>query len=172
MCSAAAGSGHIWKLVEKEVFSYNRKMSTKLQWLLMGIDSVLGFLGSDKAYRRLYRQVIINYNKGYNIEPPDDEKLAGINARAGNLTRRNIKNYEFYRTSGQVAYPVMITFGQHDVYQKSRKYLTEQFPSASVVTIPNSGHTPWKHNWNAFREVIRQFYRQIQNKDLVTKAVI
>jgi proline iminopeptidase len=158
LCSPASGTGEIWNLTEKEVFQYNRNRSTGLEWLGMGLNAVLGALGNNIAYQRLYRQIIVNYHKGYAVDPPDPEKLAKINAKAGNRTRKLIKAYSLPEQFGKTAYPVIITYGQDDAYGDSKKYVLKRFPCAQHVIIPLSGHTPWKHNLPDFREIVKGFY--------------
>ena len=168
LCSPASGTGKkIWELTEKEVLQYNRKRSTTGEWLLMGLNSLLGMLGSSRAYRRLYRQVIINYHKGFQVEPPAPEKLKKINASAGNKTRQAIKQYPPLKIFGETPYPVLITYGQHDAYGKSRDFVTERFPCARIITIPDCGHTPWKHNLSEFRKTLESFYEVFLNREAV-----
>ena len=158
LCSPASGTGSLWAITEKEVFRYNKSRSTTPEWIMMGVHSLLGLLGSSAAYRNLYKQVIINYHKGFNVEPPGPEKLAKINVRAGNMTRRAIKQYPPLAIVGKTLYPVMITYGQYDAYGSSKEYVFERFPGARVIIIPNCGHTPWKHNLAAFIKILFDFY--------------
>jgi proline iminopeptidase len=159
LCSPASGTGKkIWSLTEKEVFAYNRSRSTNSEWMMMGLNSLLGLLGSNRAYQRLFKQVIINYHKGYNVAPPEPEKLAKINSRAANKTRRAIKQYPPLKIVGKTAYPVIITYGQDDAYGKSKEYVFERFPFANTIFIPNCGHTPWKHNLPEFKKILNDFY--------------
>jgi proline iminopeptidase len=162
LCSPASGTGKvIWRMTENEVLKYNRNRSTNREWLTMGLNSLFGLLGSSKAYRRLFRQVIINYHKGYGVAPPEPEKLAKINARSMNKTRRNIKQYPPLKIFGKTNIPVIITYGQYDTYGQSKEYVFERFPHARYETIPNCGHTPWKHNKPAFEKILLEFYTVI-----------
>ena len=159
LCSPASGCGReIWKLTEREVFLYNQKRSGTIEWIGMGLNSMLGILGSSQAYRKLFRQVILNYHKGYNVEPPDPEKLAGINAPAVNRTRRQVARYAPLGPFGHTAFPVIITYGDQDAYGKSREFVFLRFPEARYVTISRCGHTPWKHNLPEFRKILENFY--------------
>lgn len=160
LCSPGSGTGKkIWSLTEKEVLEYNRKRSSNWEWISMGLNSLLGLLGSSSAYRRLFRQVIINYHKGFNVAPPEPEKLAGINSRAANKTRHKIMQYPPLRIFGKTSYPVMITYGQYDAYGNSKDYVFERFPEAQTIIIPHCGHTPWKHNLPEFTKILNGFYR-------------
>jgi len=159
LCSPASGCGReIWKLTEREVFQFNRSRSGNLEWIGMGLNSVLGMLGSSRAYRRLFRQVIQNYHKGYDVAPPDPEKLAGINAPAVNRTRRHVTRFAPLGPFGHTTFPVIITYGDQDAYEKSREIVFRRFPEARYVTIPRCGHTPWKHNLPEFRMILKGFY--------------
>lgn len=159
LCSPASGCGPvIWKMTEKEVLQYNRKRSTRMEWLGMGVNSLLGMLGSDRACRRLFRQVIINYHKGYHVDPPEPEKLAKINASPVNRTRPFILAHPPLGIFGCTNYPVIITYGDQDAYGKSRQYTYERFPQARFEVIPECGHTPWKHNPAAFLKLLKEFY--------------
>jgi proline iminopeptidase len=124
----------------------------------MGLNSLLGFLGSDKAYRRLYKQIIINYHKGFNVAPPEPEKLAKINAKAGNLTRQSIKNFPPLKPFIKTNFPVIVTYGDADAYGDSKKYLLQRFPETTPVIIPRCGHTPWKHQPDFFFNIVKNFY--------------
>jgi proline iminopeptidase len=158
LCSPASGCGPIWKLTEKEVLQYNRKRSTRMEWLGMGANSLLGMLGSDLACRRLFRQVIINYHKGYHVDPPEPEKLAKINAAPVNRTRPFIIANPPLVSFGHTNYPVIITYGDHDAYGRSKEYVFERFPEARFELIPECGHTPWKHNPDSFLILLKDFY--------------
>ena len=158
LCSPASGTGKQWTQTEKEVFQYNKARSTLGEWIGMGFYTVMGLLGSGKAYRKLFRQIIINYHKGYGVTPPDEEKLTRINSRAGTKTRQAIKKHPLLGVFGKTSYPVIITYGQFDAYGNSRQWVIDRFPDARMVIVPESGHTPWKHNLAAFRDILNAFY--------------
>jgi proline iminopeptidase len=159
LCSPASGCGAaIWKMTEKEVLEYNRIRSSNMEWLGMGVNSLLAMMGSDRACRRLFRQVIINYHKGYPVDPPEPEKLAKINAAPINRTRPFIVVHPPLGSFVHTDYPVIITYGDHDAYGKSKEYVYKRFPGARFEVIPECGHTPWKHNPAAFLELLKDFY--------------
>jgi len=158
LCSPASGTGRIWTMAEKEIFLYNYNCSTFPEWISMGINTLLGLLGNRKAYQKLFRQIIINYHKGYNVDPPDEEKLARINARAGIVTRREIRKYPEIKSFGKTQYPVIITYGEFDAFGKSKESQLSRFPYARKVIIPAAGHTAWKHNLIEFEKVLASFY--------------
>ncbi len=159
LCSPASGCGReIWTMTEKEVLAYNRSRATLPEWLGMGLYSLFGSLGCSRAVRRLFRQVIINYHKGFNVPPPEPEKLRKINARPVTQTRREIKAHPPLKPFGQTTYPVIITYGDADAYGESREFVLKRFPEARIEIIPHCGHTPWKHNPKAFSELVKAFF--------------
>jgi len=158
LCSPASGTGKLWNVTEREIFRYNYERSTWKEWLGMGINTALGMLGSHSAYRRLFRQIIINYHKGYNVPPPDETKLARINSIAGTLTRNAIRQHPDLSDFGKTSYPVIITYGEFDAYGKSIEFVYRRFPFARTAIIQASGHTPWKHNPVEFSKVVNDFY--------------
>lgn len=161
LCSPASGCGSaIWKMTEREVLAYNRSRATLPEWVGMGVNSLLGSLGSSRAVRRLFRQVIINYHKGFGVPPPEPEKLQKINAGPVTQTRREIKAHPPLRPFGETPYPVIITYGDADAYGESREFVLNRFPHAQVEIIPHCGHTPWKHNPQAFSEILTAFFRE------------
>ena len=121
LCSPASGCGAIWKMTAREVLKYLKNRSSRLEWLGMGIHSLFGMLGSDRACRKLFRQVIINYHKGYAVDPPEPDKLAKINAPPVNRTRHFIIAHPPLNPFGQTNYPVIVTYGDNDAYGKSRE---------------------------------------------------
>lgn len=158
LCSPASGCGTIWKITEREVLKYIKHRSSRTEWFFMGIHSLFGMLGSDRACRRLFRQVIINYHKGYRVDPPEPDKLAKINAPPVNRTRPFIVAHPPLSPFGRTKYPVIISYGDNDAYGKSRKYVYERFPEARFEIVPACGHTPWKHNPAAFGNLLKDFY--------------
>lgn len=168
LCSPGSGTGKIWSQTEKEVFLYNRSRSTHFEWILMGINAFLGLLGSNRAYRRLFRQVILNYHKGYDVPPPEPEKLAKINSRSAIKTRNAIKKFPELESFGKTPYPVMITYGLFDAYGNSKEYVFKRFPGASSAIIPDCGHTPWKHNLKEFEKILHEFYFDLERLNSFT----
>jgi pimeloyl-ACP methyl ester carboxylesterase len=158
LCSPGPGTGKAWVEAEREVFIYNWRRSTLVEFACMAMNSVRAFFGSAVAYKRLFRQLIINYHKGYNVPPPEGEKLERINALASKKTRKEIRSYPEMANFGQTSYPVVITYGQYDAYGNSKRYITKRFPFSPVIIIPQCGHTPWKHNWPAFQPILSDFF--------------
>lgn len=166
LCSPGSGTNTTWKKTEKEVMQFNKSHSTSGQWLKMGWNSFLGMMGSNKAYRRLFKQVLHNYHKGYNVEFTDSQQLETVNARPINKTRKQILKYKPLGKFSNVPFPVQITYGDHDIYGTSSQEVINRFPMAKVDTIKSSGHIPWKHNLKEFNALLQNFYVKNTNSTI------
>jgi len=159
LCSPGSGTNIIWKQVEKEVMLYSKKVTTTGEWLKMGWNSLFGKFGSNAAYRKLFKQVIINYHKGYKVDGPDNEILKKINAEPVNKTRKQIIMYPPLKKYNKSEFPILITYGDNDIYGNSKNEVYDRFPSAQIKIIPGSGHIPWKHNPAEFINTLNVFYK-------------
>jgi len=163
LCSPGSGTNTTWKKTEKEVMRFNKSHSTSGEWLKMGWNSFMGMMGSNKAYRKLFKQVLQNYHKNYDVEFSDIQQLEAVNARPINKTRKQILKYKPLGKFSNVPFPVQITYGDHDIYGTSSREVIERFPMAKVDTIKNSGHIPWKHNILLFKTLLNDFYLKETN---------
>jgi len=159
LCSPSSGTNKTWKQTEKEVMQFNKNTTSSSEWLKMGWNSMLGMFGSDKAYRRLFTQVLKNYHKDYKNVEIKDEFLNKIHSKPINNTRKEIIKYKSLSVFKKPNYPILITYGDNDIYGDSKKEITSRFPTSEIKTISNSGHIPWKHNPKIFRDVLIKFYK-------------
>ncbi len=162
LASPSSGTGEEWVEMEKEVLAYNRKQATGAQWLGVGLNSVLGMLGSDRAYHRMFRRVWSYYFADPRQAPAADELwLSGIGAPAVNGTRRAITAFRsrmWEAGLADVKVPVLIAYGAYDIYGESRRYTFQRWPAARRVEMRNAGHLPWIQDREAFAGVLRGFY--------------
>lgn len=158
LCSPGSGTNSTWKKTEKEVLRFNKNNSSKGEWLKMGWNSLLGMLGSDKAYRKLFSQVLKNYHKNYSEQEFKDEFLVKIFSKPINKTRKEIIKYKALIKFNNPNHPIIITYGENDIYGESKKELIKRFPTSKVKTIEKSGHIPWKHNLEEFNVILNKFY--------------
>lgn len=159
LCSPGSGTGQAWKQTEKEVMQFNKSVTTRGQWYKMGWHSLLGALGSNKAYQKLFTQVVNNYHVGHQVAVEGTATdFSKITSDPINKTRKNILNYPALEKMPNTDFPVLITFGSNDIYGKSKQLTVERYPDATTVIIPASGHMPWKHNPDFFEEIIAKFY--------------
>lgn len=158
LCSPGSGTNKTWKKTENEVMVFNKDITTSKEWFNMGWNSLLGMFGSDNGYQKVFSQVLKNYHKGYGDVKIEQEFLEKIHSRPINKTRKEIKKYPSLKPLTASEFPILITYGDGDVYGNSKNDLLKRYPTATVETIKNSGHIPWKHNLNEFNKLLNAFY--------------
>jgi len=159
LSSPSSGTGEIWRQTEGEVMSFNKEHAGFWGWSMMGMKSLLGMLGSDKAYQSLFKQVLENYNKEYDPSfTATDTMVENVRAKPINKTRSNILKYPPLKDAVDYRFPIMVAYGQKDIYGASRKSVKIRFPNATFVEIQNAGHIAWKHNYPAFASIFNDFY--------------
>lgn len=159
LSSPSSGTGEIWRQTESEVMSFNKEHSGLWGWSMMGVKSLLGMLGSDKAYQSLFKQVLENYNKEYDPSfAATDAMVENVRAKPINKTRAHIAAYPRLKDSVDYRFPIMVTYGQHDIYGESKRSVRRRFPKATFVEFQNAGHIAWKHNYPAFVRTLADFY--------------
>jgi proline iminopeptidase len=159
LCCPGSGTNTEWKQTEKEVMQLNRSKCTSWQWAKMGWNNLLGMLGSDKAYSRLFRQVMKNYNDDFIDTDVLEEDFDNLKAEPINRTRPQIVRYPLLARQERPGYKITIVYGDRDIYQSSKNFVLHRFPSATVMTIKNCGHIPWLHNPAAYKAVLENHYR-------------
>jgi len=160
LCSPSSGTGELWILTESEVMSFNKEQSGLWGWSIMGVKSLLGMLGSDKAYQSLFKQVLENYNKKFDPSfAATDAMVENVRAEPINKTRSHIVEYPLLTDAIDFRFPIMITYGQKDIYGESKKSVKNRFPNATFVEFDNAGHIAWKHNNAKFTRTLTDFYQ-------------
>lgn len=158
LCSPSSGTNKTWKVTEKEVMLFNKRNTSTGEWTKMGWNSLLGMFGNDKAYRKLFRQVLKNYHKDYSEVEIKDEFLNKIHSKPINKTRKEITKYEPLTADKYPSYQILITYGENDIYGESKLELINRFPTANLKIIENCGHIPWKHNPTQFNKILTEYY--------------
>ena len=160
LCSPSSGTGELWKQTESEVLSFNKGHSNREGWSMMGIKAMFGMLGSDAATQSLFKQVLENYNKEFDPTfTATDEMVKNVRAEPVNKTRRQILKYPLLKESVDPCFPIIVTYGQKDIYGASKQEVKNRFPRAVFMEIENTGHIPWRHNPGKFNNILFEFYR-------------
>lgn len=167
LCSPSSGTGQVWKAMEKEVMNYNKNKCKSMDWISMGLGSLLGAIGLNYGYRNVFRQVW----KNYFLDPGDAPEasknwLAGINATAVNKTRKNIvaaDNIKLNHDIKDLNIPVIVTYGKHDIYGESKNIIQERLPKLILKVFNNAGHLPWIQDSESFSLVVNEFYSALNN---------
>ncbi len=166
LCSPSSGTGKHWQETENEVMRFNKSKCNFLEFLYLGFNSLRGMSGSDKAYQKLFTQVIKNYNKGFTITETQTFDLQNVKAIPINLTRKELLKYPLLKDNRNPEFKVTITYGDDDIYGESRKYVKERFPSGEFITINKCGHLPWLHNKAAFEKIVQHHYETTSRKQV------
>ncbi|WP_336664296.1 alpha/beta fold hydrolase [Elizabethkingia meningoseptica] len=159
LCSPGSGTNVQWKQTEKEVMQLNRFKSTGWQWAKMGMNSFWGTLGSDEAYKRLFKQVMKNYNEDFIETEMLSIDFDNLKATPINRTRPEIVKYPLLNNVTKPGYRVTILYGDQDIYKSSKDFVIKRYPTADIYTIPNSGHLPWLHNPQSYKVILAEHYR-------------
>jgi pimeloyl-ACP methyl ester carboxylesterase len=142
--------------------AHNRLRSGLGGFMLVGFDQVLAMLpGSvgDRAARRMMARVWRNYFDPPQSAPaPSREWLAGVHSRPIFATRRAALTADAGDLRGLGSIPVLIIFGESDIYGRTTERLVARYPNARVVIIPGAGHVPWLQNRTAFVSALVPFF--------------
>jgi proline iminopeptidase len=162
LCSSSIGLGSDWKAMERAVMAHNRRRSGLTGFMRLGLDQGLALLPGrpgDRAAGRMMARVWRNYFDPPESAPaPSPEWLAGVHSQPMFATRRAALSASASDLSWRATVPVLITFGEHDIYGDTTGRLIARFPDAKVVVIPRAGHVPWLQNRPAFVEAIGTFF--------------
>lgn len=158
LCSPGSGTNIQWKQTEKEVMKFNKSKCTTWQWSKMGMNNLLGMLGNDKAYKRLFEQVIKNYNYGFVKTAHLGVDFDNLKADPINKTRPEIVKYSILNNQENPNYKITIVYGDRDIYKASKDFVINRYPTARVWTIKNCGHIPWLHNPTEYKTILENHY--------------
>lgn len=159
LCCPGSGTNSEWRQTEKEVMQFNKSKCNTWEWSKMGMNSLLGMVGSNKAYRRIFMQVIKNYNDGLVDASNLNFDFDNLTADAINSTRPEIVKYPLLQKQENLPFRVTIVYGERDIYGRSKEYVINRYPSATVITIPQSGHLPWWHNPQMYTQVVDRHFK-------------
>lgn len=160
LCSPSSGTGKHWQETEAEVMKFNKSKCTFWEFLSLGLYSLRGMLGSDKAYQKLFEQVIKNYNKGFTVSDSITFDLQNVRAVPINVTLKELLKYPLLKDNPDPGFNITITYGDDDIYGDSKKYVMRRFPTGEFITIKGCGHLPWLHNRPAFERILRKHYEK------------
>lgn len=162
LCNSSVGLGSDWRAMERAVMAHNRRRSGFGGFLLLGLDQVLALLpgaAGDGAARRMMARVWRNYFDPPESAPaPAEAWLAGVHSRPIFATRRAVLAANASELSGTLSVPVLIMFGENDIYGRTTERLFARYPNAKVVIIPHVGHVPWLQDRAAFVDAIDSFF--------------
>lgn len=161
LSNSSIGLGEDWRLMEREVMAHNRRRSGLKGFLLLGLDQLLAMIPGavgDRAAGRMMARVWRNYFDPPQSAPaPSPEWIAGIHSRPIFATRSAAlqAKADGLRVIDEI--PVLIIYGESDIYGAATRRLTSRYPAARIVVIQNCGHVPWIQNQEAFTRALGEF---------------
>lgn len=159
LISPASGTANTFKQTEREVMRYNKAHCTSGQWMLMGIFSLAGMLGLSWAYQALFKQVIRNYMSDFDPAfSVSNEMVSNVRAAPINKTRKAIIHYPELSQQFNPDFPVLIIYGENDIYGDSTKSVKTRYPKAQTHLIKNAGHFSWENNPDKFFRYLKDFF--------------
>jgi proline iminopeptidase len=161
LCNPGSGTHIQWRQTENEVMQFNKSKTSQWEWTKMGINSLLGMLGSDQAYQRLFKQVMKNYNEAFFSSDYLDETkdFDLVKATPINKTRPAILQYPLLTGLSNPDFKITILYGNQDIYTASKYFVIDRYPTASVFNIINCGHLPWLHHPEAYEDILISHYQ-------------
>lgn len=116
----------------------NKSKSTSGEWMKMGVNNLLGMLGSSSAYKRLFKQVMINYNEDFVRTDNLTIDFDNLKAEPINRTRKEITQYPVLKQILNPGFIVSIVYGDQDIYKNSKNYVLSRYPTANTYILENS----------------------------------
>lgn len=176
LCNSSIGVGEDWRVMERAVLAFNRRRGGWSGFLRLGVDQALALLPGglgDRAARRMMARVWRHYFDPPSAAPPPSSTwLAGIHSRPILATRQAIVAADASRLDPvPPAVPVLIIFGEQDIYGETTTRLIQRVPHARAVTLAGAGHIPWLQNQTTFSSEIRSFFNAAHPQPTARTAV-
>jgi proline iminopeptidase len=115
-------------------------------------------LGSDNAYKRLFKQVMKNYNEDFVKTEGLSIDFDNLKSAPINKTRPEIIKYPILQKQENPKYKITIIYGDQDIYKSSKDFVINRYPTANVSVIKNCGHIPWLHNPMDYKEILKKHF--------------
>jgi pimeloyl-ACP methyl ester carboxylesterase len=149
--------------MERAVLGFNRRRGGWSGFTRLGLDQALALLPGglgDQAARRMMARVWRHYFDPPGAAPaPSPTWLSGIHSRAIWATREAIIAADAKRLRPvPPSVPVLIIYGEQDIYGETTTRLIGRVPHARAVTLAGAGHIPWLQSPTAFSSEIRSFF--------------
>ncbi len=155
----ASGVGDDWRQTQKEILEYIKsRCASRGTFMRMLLNNAIAMAGSDSALKRLYRQLMVNYNEGFVDLKTMVFDFDNLKAKAVNKTTAEVLKYPVLDPVPAPAFKVGTAYAEFDLFTDSKETMFKRYPTAATWTIENSGHLPWLHNPARFKQVVRDFY--------------
>ncbi|MGY1617418.1 alpha/beta fold hydrolase [Geodermatophilus sp. SYSU D00691] len=172
LANSSAGVGTDWATMQREVMAHNRRRSGPLGFAALGAWSLAAHLPGplgDLAGRRVLAHVWADYFPDPATAPPVDRSwLRGARSRPARATVAAIRSTPAATLDDLGAgsdVPVLVVYGQDDIYGASIDAVRRRLPSAQHVVLDACGHLPWVQAPDRFRELMGSFYDRVVRED-------
>ena len=164
LSSSSLGVGVDWKQTKRQSFRIERRRAGAAATLRLYLCG--SFLAAPEPLRSWgMRHVMTEVWHDYFLDPrtapdPDRVWLAGCSPRAMIRTDRALSRAGTGALASLAAYagPVLVLYGEDDIFGPSESIVRERFPQATQVTLGSSGHLHWLQNGAGYRDALRGFY--------------
>jgi pimeloyl-ACP methyl ester carboxylesterase len=164
LSSSSLGVGGDWKRTRREALRTSRRRGgLRATVRLYGYGSGLAVPGrvGGWAMRHVMTETWHDYFPDPRAAPdPDQRWLAGCCAEAMIRTDRAVSREDPAVLEGLAAYagPVLVLYGEHDIFGTSAGVVRRRCPRAAQVTLEGSGHLHWLQSPAGYRPALRRFY--------------
>jgi proline iminopeptidase len=164
LSSSSLGVGGDWKLTKREAFRTSRQRGGLRGTVrLYGYGSGLAVPGRVRSWamRHVMTETWHSYFPERRQAPdPDQRWLDGCSADAMIRTDRAVSAADpaVLDSLADYAGPVLVLYGEHDIFGTSAGVVRRRFPQAAQVTLEGSGHLHWLQNQAGYRQALRRFY--------------
>jgi proline iminopeptidase len=164
LSSSSLGVGPDWKATKRAAFATDRRRAGLFGTArFVAFALALAFRGRPRAQamRRVMTETWHNYFVDPSTAPdPDPTWLDGCSAEAMLATDRAVSRAGTERLDkvGALDVPVLVLYGEYDIFDDRTHIVRDRFPTARQVTVSGSGHLHWLQQPDGYRTALREFY--------------
>ena len=164
LCSSSLGVGPDWKETKHQSFRIEQRRAGAagtLRFYLFGSLLVTPDPLRRWGMRHLMTEVWHDYFADPRRAPdPDRTWLAGCSPEAMIRTDRALSHAGAETLASLSTYPgpVLVLYGEDDIFGASETVVRQRFPGATQVTLGGSGHLHWIQNRAGYERALRSFY--------------
>jgi proline iminopeptidase len=167
LSSSSLGVGAEWRQTKQASFRTSRRRAGLAGTLRLYFFGA-GLVGPRPIARAAMSRVMTETWHNYFLDPsrapdPDPRWLAGCSPTAMLRTDRAVSR-ENPALLGQLAgfdAPVMVLYGEHDIFGPASEVVRRRFPRAEQATLEASGHLHWLDNPTGYRDALGHFFAEV-----------
>jgi proline iminopeptidase len=167
LSSSALGLGPDWEQTKRVCLRTGRSRAGLPGTLRLYFFGT-GLVAPGRMRRAAMYHVMTQAWHNYFVNPsrapdPDPQWLAGSSPTAMVRTGRALSraNPALLENLPDLEAPVMVLYGEHDIFGPASDVVRMRFPQAKQVTLQGSGHLHWLDNPRGYRDVLEDFFAEI-----------